>query len=65
MMGYSIRTERYRYTEWDGGAEGTELYDYQADPKEIKNLAESAAHAKTRAELKTRLAAITKSRGRA
>jgi len=65
MMGYSIRTERYRYTEWNGGAEGAEMYDYQADPKELKNLATSAAHAKTRAELKGRLAAITKSRGRA
>lgn len=65
MMGYSIRTERYRYTEWNGGAEGAELYDYQADPKELKNLAKSAVHAKTRAELKNRLATITKSRGRA
>jgi len=65
LMGYSIRTERFRYTEWDGGAEGVELYDYQADPKELKNLGNSAAHAKTRAELKSRLAAITKSRGKA
>lgn len=65
MMGYSIRTERYRYTEWDGGAEDVELYDYQADPKEVKNLGNSPAHAKMRAELKARLGTITKSRGRA
>src|SRR3989440_4242440 len=25
-MGYSIRTERWRYTEWNGGEAGTELY---------------------------------------
>jgi len=39
VKGYSIRTERYRYTEWGGGEYGTELYDYQADPEEYTNLA--------------------------
>jgi len=39
IMGYSIRTERYRYTEWAGGAEGIELYDYHNDPDEFQNLA--------------------------
>lgn len=39
--GYSLRTARYRYTEWgDSGAEGRELYDHQADPTEMHNLAE-------------------------
>lgn len=65
LMGYSLRTERYRYTEWSGGDEGVELYDYQADPKEMQNLGKSERHAKLRAELKTRLRAITKARGRA
>ena len=38
--GYSIKTLRYRYSEWgeDGGA-GAELYDHQTDPHELKNLA--------------------------
>ncbi|RPI20848.1 MAG: DUF4976 domain-containing protein [Acidobacteria bacterium] len=36
--GYSVRTERWRYTEWEGGAAGTELYDYESDPQELKNL---------------------------
>jgi iduronate 2-sulfatase len=39
IMGYSIRTNRYRYTEWAGGEEGVELYDYQTDPDEFQNLA--------------------------
>ncbi len=38
-MGYSIRTERWRYTEWDGGKRGKELYDEIKDPKELRNLA--------------------------
>src|SRR5205814_949634 len=40
IMGYSVRTERWRYTEWDGGAKGSELYDHDADPHEHRNLAQ-------------------------
>lgn len=39
VMGASIRTERYRYTEWGGGAFGRELYDHHSDPGEFHNLA--------------------------
>ncbi len=39
FMGRSVRTERYRYTEWDDGKKGTQLYDYAADPEETTNLA--------------------------
>lgn len=43
--GYSIRTERYRYTEWGAdGAEGAELYDHKSDPQEMQNLASSPNH---------------------
>ncbi|HEX7904124.1 MAG TPA: sulfatase [Chitinophagaceae bacterium] len=39
IMGRSIRTERWRYTEWDQGKAGVELYDEQNDKGEITNLA--------------------------
>ncbi len=39
VMGCSIRTPRWRYTEWAEGREGAELYDYHADPMEFQNLA--------------------------
>ena len=38
VMGYTIRTKDYRYTEWNGGEEGKELYRYSDDPHEITNL---------------------------
>jgi uncharacterized sulfatase len=39
FMGYSVRTAGWRYTEWDGGARGAELYDERSDPGERRNLA--------------------------
>ena len=41
----SVRTERWRYTEWDGGKQGVELYDHDADPHEQRNLAADPKHA--------------------
>ena len=41
-MGYSMRTSRYRYTEWgalDSPYRTAELYDYKGQPIEIENLA--------------------------
>jgi len=37
--GHSVRTQRWRYTEWDDGREGVQLYDEQNDPEERVNLA--------------------------
>ena len=51
-MGRSVRTERWRYTEWDDGKLGVELYDHESDPHENKNLAKDAAQAKVVAEMK-------------
>ena len=51
--GHSIRTERYRYTEWDAGEKGVELYDHQNDPRELKNLAHDPQFAPIVAELKS------------
>jgi uncharacterized sulfatase len=45
IIGRSMRTERYRYTEWDEGREGVELYDHQTDPDEFTNLARQSAYA--------------------
>jgi len=39
FLGYTVRTEKYRYTEWDGGNKGVQLYDMTTDPGEEKNLA--------------------------
>jgi len=39
QLGHTIRTERYRYTEWADGKHGVELYDYKTDPNEYTNLA--------------------------
>jgi iduronate 2-sulfatase len=50
--GRSVRTPRWRYTEWDEGKEGIELYDHQNDPGEMKNLAADPKQAATIAELK-------------
>jgi iduronate 2-sulfatase len=41
-MGYSMRTARYRYTEWtaeENPFRASELYDYQTDPLEQRNVA--------------------------
>ena len=39
VMGRSIRTERWRYSDWGEGKHGVELYDHHADPMEFDNLA--------------------------
>lgn len=39
VMGCSIRTARWRFTEWAEGEQGIELYDHASDPMEFRNLA--------------------------
>ncbi len=58
-MGYSVRTEKYRLTQWfknafnankpytDSNLEFTELYDYSIDPLETKNLANDEKYKNT------------------
>lgn len=55
-LGRTLRTERWRYTEWDDGKRGVELYDHEADPRELHNLANSPQHAGTVLDLHRRLA---------
>jgi iduronate 2-sulfatase len=60
FFGYTLRTPRWRYTEWDEGRKGRELYDHDADPRELTNLADMPAQAKTVEELSSQLrAAVT------
>lgn len=39
VPGHSVRTRLWRYTEWDFGNAGAELYNEETDPKESHNLA--------------------------
>ncbi|HEX4149839.1 MAG TPA: sulfatase-like hydrolase/transferase, partial [Pirellulales bacterium] len=56
-LGYSIRTERWHYAEWEGGKGGAAvLFDVAADPYEDKNLAQDPQQAGTVAEMKAALA---------
>ncbi len=46
-MGYSMRTSRYRYTEWsaiDSPYKAAELYDYRDNVHELRNLANLPQH---------------------
>jgi iduronate 2-sulfatase len=54
-VGRSIRTDRFRYTEWNEGKGGAELYDHTNDPGENHNLATDPAQTKVIAELRKRL----------
>jgi iduronate 2-sulfatase len=56
FAGHSVRTERYRYIEWDGGKQGAQLYDYETDPEEKVNLIGDPAHAEIVARLKKQVA---------
>jgi iduronate 2-sulfatase len=55
FFGYSLRTPRWRYTEWAQGEKGRELYDHDADPRELTNLAGDPAYAETIAQLSSQL----------
>ncbi|GJM33949.1 MAG: iduronate-2-sulfatase [Saprospiraceae bacterium] len=69
IMGYSIRTDRYRYTEWhdnnyrsdktykEENIIGVELYDYQEDPNETRNYATDKTYREVATLLKKKLQA--------
>jgi iduronate 2-sulfatase len=55
FFGYTLRRPRWRYTEWDEGRQGRELYDHDADSHELTNLAEKPDQAQVVAEMSRRL----------
>ena len=63
FQGYSIRTERWRYMEWEDGKRGRELYDEQRDPGELRNLAADPSRRKD-VEKMQRLLQRTRDSGR-
>jgi len=58
FWGRTIRTARWRCTEWDAGENGVELYDHDNDPHEYTNLANDPQHADVLKELRARLAKL-------
>ncbi|MBI1176922.1 sulfatase-like hydrolase/transferase [bacterium] len=45
--GHSVRTDHWRYTRWVNGEQGEELYNQDADPEELNNLADDPQYAAT------------------
>ena len=45
VLGRTVIAENWRYTEWDGGRQGRELYLRSDDPGEYRNRIADAAHA--------------------
>ena len=70
VMGYSLRDKRYRYTIWLTNdfrsnrpfsadlVVGTELYDYEKDPNETVNVADSKEYKSVAKDLKSKMLAF-------
>lgn len=52
MLGKTVKTRKWRYTEWDDAQNGIELYDQQNDPMEYNNLADDENYKLTRNKMK-------------
>jgi hypothetical protein len=59
-VGYTIRTDLYRYIAWDEGKAGEELFEELNDPGETRNLAAQPFYAKVLADMRQRLAEAKK-----
>jgi arylsulfatase A-like enzyme len=61
LMGYAMKTDRYRYVEWrdrkTGAVKATELYDHETDADESVNVAAKPENAKLVGELAAQLKA--------
>ncbi len=58
VLGRSVRTDRWRYSQWVEAERGEVLFDEQNDPHELKNLAGDPKHAAKLAEMKALLAKL-------
>ena len=72
MMGYSLRTDQYRYTIWmnnfnskevfnESQVYASEMYDYEKDPLEKVNVVNDKNYSATSAALKSKMIAFFKS----
>ncbi|HEY2840808.1 MAG TPA: sulfatase [Pirellulales bacterium] len=52
---YSIRTPEWRFTQWNGGKGGEQLFDMQNDPGETTNLVNNEKHAATLEALRAKV----------
>lgn len=57
FLGRSVRYKQWRYTEWNEGRDGAELYNYEQDPNEFTNLVNNPDYAEILTELKRLLVA--------
>jgi iduronate 2-sulfatase len=60
LIGHSVRTDAFRYIEWNEGRGGEQLYDLRTDPDELHNLADKPAQAGRMTRMRQRLAAHLK-----
>jgi arylsulfatase A-like enzyme len=58
--GYSIRTNQYRYTEWDNDKKDAMCYDLEKDPNEFNSLVNNPHYVQKVAELKEILQSFIK-----
>ncbi len=72
MMGYSMRTDKYRFTIWmndfttsepfsESKVYATELYDYTVDPLEKKNVVDEKSYSKVSADMYKKMIEFFKS----
>lgn len=66
ILGRSVRTDRWRYTEWTDGQRvvAQELYAHPADAGEVRNLAGESRHAADVAELRQLFDRVPRFKGR-
>ncbi len=58
FLGKSVRNTAYRYTEWDGGNEGKELYSFADDSAGLRNRADDPSLATIRQKMREQLHAM-------